>query len=72
LRIRVDRDRARRKQVETGGLRRALAGGVEMMSRVPFMGDQAGYYADAVSRGARYIPVCWRPTGWPNPKAHPG
>lgn len=45
-------------QVETGGLRRALAGGVEMMSRVPFMGDQAGYYTDAsFPKRTRYIPV---------------
>lgn len=35
-----------------------LAGGVEMMSRVPFMGDRATYYADAqMPRGARYVPV---------------
>lgn len=35
-----------------------LAGGVEMMSRVPFMGDRADYYADAAfPPRARYIPV---------------
>jgi len=45
-------------QVETGGLHRALAGGVEMMSRVPFMGDSASYYADAsFPKRTRYIPV---------------
>jgi acetyl-CoA C-acetyltransferase len=45
-------------QVETGGVRRALAGGVEMMSRVPFMGDSAAYYTDATfPKRARYIPV---------------
>jgi len=45
-------------QVETGGLQRALAGGVEMMSRVPFMGDSASYYADAsFPKRTRYIPV---------------
>ncbi len=34
-------------QVSTGQLDRALAGGVEMMSRVPFLGDSASYYTDA-------------------------
>ena len=35
-----------------------LAGGVEMMSQVPFMGDQASYYTDSsLPRRARYIPV---------------
>lgn len=35
-----------------------LAGGVEMMSRVPFMGDRADYYADAAfPPRTRYIPV---------------
>lgn len=35
-----------------------LAGGVEMMSRVPFMGDKAAYYADATfPKRSRYIPV---------------
>ncbi|MDP3867551.1 acyl-CoA thiolase [Phenylobacterium sp.] len=41
-----------------GGVRRALAGGVEMMSRVGFMGDQAAYYADdTFPKRSRYIPV---------------
>jgi acetyl-CoA C-acetyltransferase/acetyl-CoA acyltransferase len=45
-------------QVATGQLDRALAGGVEMMSRVPFMGDNAGYYTDAsFPRRTRYVPV---------------
>jgi acetyl-CoA C-acetyltransferase/acetyl-CoA acyltransferase len=36
----------------------ALAGGVEMMSRVPFMGDKAAYYADdSFPKRLRYIPV---------------
>lgn len=44
--------------IQTGVSRRALAGGVEMMSRVPFMADQASYYTDtAFPRPARYIPV---------------
>ncbi|MBX9615990.1 MAG: acyl-CoA thiolase, partial [Caulobacteraceae bacterium] len=44
--------------VETGGARTALAGGVEMMSRVPFMGDKADYYEDAsFPSRTRYIPV---------------
>ncbi len=35
-----------------------LAGGVEMMSRVPFMGDGADYYtADDLAPEQRYIPV---------------
>ncbi|MCC5995756.1 MAG: acetyl-CoA C-acyltransferase [Oceanicaulis sp.] len=35
-----------------------LAGGVEMMSRVPFMGDQADYYCDRdLARALRYVPV---------------
>jgi acetyl-CoA C-acetyltransferase/acetyl-CoA acyltransferase len=35
-----------------------LAGGVEMMSRVPFMGDAAAYYAATdMARERRYIPV---------------
>ena len=33
--------------VQTGAVGSALAGGVEMMSRVPFMGDKADYYEDA-------------------------
>ena len=44
--------------VETGAVRSALAGGVEMMSRVPFMGDKADYYEDtAFPPRTRYIPV---------------
>jgi acetyl-CoA C-acetyltransferase len=36
----------------------ALAGGVEMMSRVPFMADKAAYYADAsFPKRSRYVPV---------------
>ena len=36
----------------------ALAGGVEMMSRVPFMADKAGYYTDAgFPKRSRYVPV---------------
>jgi acetyl-CoA C-acetyltransferase/acetyl-CoA acyltransferase len=36
----------------------ALAGGVEMMSKVPFMGDKADYYSDAtLPKQARYLPV---------------
>jgi acetyl-CoA C-acetyltransferase len=36
----------------------ALAGGVEMMSRVPFMGDKAAYYSDAsFPKRSRYVPV---------------
>jgi acetyl-CoA C-acetyltransferase/acetyl-CoA acyltransferase len=45
-------------QVESNGLRRALAGGVEMMSRVPFLGDNASYYSDAsFPKRTRFIPV---------------
>lgn len=44
--------------VAAGAVDRALAGGVEMMSRVPFMGDRAGYYTDAdFPKRSRYIPV---------------
>lgn len=44
--------------VATGRAGSVLAGGVEMMSRVPFMGDRADYYADAAfPTRARYIPV---------------
>lgn len=44
--------------VESGAVRSALAGGVEMMSRVPFMGDKADYYEDATfPPRTRYIPV---------------
>lgn len=36
----------------------ALAGGVEMMSRVPFMGDQADYYTNtSLPVRSRYLPV---------------
>lgn len=36
----------------------ALAGGVEMMSQVPFMGDKAAYYTDAsFAKRTRYVPV---------------
>ncbi|KAA5805391.1 acetyl-CoA C-acyltransferase [Alkalicaulis satelles] len=35
-----------------------LAGGVEMLSQVPFMGDKASYYTDPdLSRALRYAPV---------------
>lgn len=45
-------------QVAQGGVKLALAGGVEMMSRVPFMGDNADYYTDAgFPTRSRYIPV---------------
>lgn len=44
--------------VESGQARNVLAGGVEMMSRVPFMADNADFYADAsYDRRTRYIPV---------------
>lgn len=44
--------------VQTGRAASVLAGGVEMMSRVPFMGDRADYYADAAFPArTRYIPV---------------
>lgn len=46
------------QMVEAGTAATALAGGVEMMSRVPFMGDKADYYADAdFPHRTRYIPV---------------
>ena len=45
-------------QVAAGNLDRALAGGVEMMSRVPFLGDNATYYTDAsFPKRTRFIPV---------------
>lgn len=45
-------------QIATGQIERGLAGGVEMMSRVPFMGDQASYYSDAdFPKRNRYVPV---------------
>ncbi len=44
--------------IQAGVIRHALAGGVEMMSRVPFMADKASYYTDpAFAPSARYIPV---------------
>jgi acetyl-CoA C-acetyltransferase len=44
--------------VETGGATTVLAGGVEMMSRVPFMADNADYYTDATfPPRTRYLPV---------------
>jgi len=44
--------------MSSGQVRSALAGGVEMMSRVPFMADAADYYADAAMPArSRYIPV---------------
>lgn len=46
------------RMVETGAVASALAGGVEMMSRVPFMADKADYYEDAsFPNRTRYIPV---------------
>jgi acetyl-CoA C-acetyltransferase/acetyl-CoA acyltransferase len=46
------------QMIEAGGAKTALAGGVEMMSRVPFMGDKADYYEDAsFPPRTRYIPV---------------
>jgi acetyl-CoA C-acetyltransferase len=45
-------------RVASGELDSALAGGVEMMSRVPFLGDQAGYYTDSsFPKRTRFIPV---------------
>lgn len=44
--------------VAAGGARSVLAGGVEMMSRVPFMADRAAYYTDPdFPARARYVPV---------------
>jgi acetyl-CoA C-acetyltransferase len=44
--------------VSSGQVRNVLAGGVEMMSRVPFMADAADYYTDATMPArSRYIPV---------------
>lgn len=44
--------------VAAGQATSALAGGVEMMSQVPFMGDKADYYSDAtLPMHARYLPV---------------
>ena len=42
----------------TGDNRLRLAGGVEMMSNVPFLADHAHYYADPeTARALRYVPV---------------
>ena len=44
--------------VAAGQVEFALAGGVESMSRVPFMGDKADFYAEAaLPAHARYMPV---------------
>lgn len=44
--------------INAGTVDHALAGGVEMLSRVPFMGDQAEYYtATDMAPALRYIPV---------------
>lgn len=44
--------------IEAGRASSALAGGVEMMSRVPFMADRADYYTDRdFPPERRYIPV---------------
>lgn len=44
--------------VAVGQAASALAGGVEMMSKVPFMGDKADYYSDTtLPQSARYLPV---------------
>lgn len=44
--------------VASGSAERALAGGVESMSRVPFMADKADYYSDATfPTRTRYMPV---------------
>lgn len=44
--------------VAAGQIDYALAGGVESMSRVPFMGDKADFYAEAaLPPNARYMPV---------------
>jgi acetyl-CoA C-acetyltransferase/acetyl-CoA acyltransferase len=44
--------------VKSGQVRNALAGGVEMMSRVAFMADAADYYTDATMPArSRYVPV---------------
>lgn len=44
--------------IETGTIETALAGGVEMMSAVPFMADKAAYYTDrTLPRAAQYVPV---------------
>lgn len=44
--------------IATGQAQRTLAGGVEMMSKVPFMGDDAAYYRDqSFPKSQRYVPV---------------
>ena len=44
--------------VAAGQMKFALAGGVESMSRVPFMGDKADFYSEAaLPANARYMPV---------------
>jgi acetyl-CoA C-acetyltransferase len=44
--------------VSSGEAEHVLAGGVESMSRVPFMADQASYYSDATfPTRTRYVPV---------------
>jgi acetyl-CoA C-acetyltransferase len=44
--------------VNSGAMRSALAGGVEMMSQVGFMADRASYYTDAnFPLQHRYVPV---------------
>lgn len=44
--------------IASGQAERVLAGGVECMSRVPFMGDRASYYDDSrFPPRSRYIPV---------------
>jgi acetyl-CoA C-acetyltransferase len=44
--------------IASGQAQSVIAGGVECMSRVPFMGDQARYYTDpAFPPRSRYIPV---------------
>jgi acetyl-CoA C-acetyltransferase len=46
------------RSIETGAADVLLAGGVEMMSRVPFMADKADYYTDAsFPFRTRFIPV---------------
>ena len=42
--------------VSSGQVRTALVGGVEMMSRVPFMADSADYYTDATMPARRPRP----------------
>lgn len=44
--------------IQCGYTERALAGGVEMLSQVPFMADKASYYSDqSFAPDKRYIPV---------------